>query len=644
MSSSERISLARVLLTATLLTLLCGLWTMQAEVVVLATQITESVPALPAIAVLILLVWLNTLLRRWKEGWALSRGEILLIYLFVAVAISLAGCGIVRFLFALLGTPFYFYTAENEWEKLHPLLPDWLVPHDIEAVRQLYEGAEGWPPYRAWGLPLLMWSLFFGLLWWTMLCLTVLFRRQWVERERLTFPLVFLPLAILQTEEGPVGVPAFFRSGLMWLGFGLATLYNALNIANAFNPAVVCPGKFFDLGSLFTERPWSAVRPLVLHYRPELVGLGYLVSTEVSLSIWVFSLLGRLEAVVMESLGYTKAGRPFEQEQSIGAYLAMALILVFLARSHWREVGAALGGRRPSSDEPLPYPVALGGLLLGALGCFWFCTRAGMAGWVSGLYLAVVLAVALVYTRIRAEVGVPLMWMFPYYQQKKVLLYTLGGSWLMPGGDPRTLAVWVPFTVLSRGYFPSLMAYQLEGYRLAEMAGIGYGRVTVVLLASLAVGLAVAYGVHLWPYYFYGAGALRGGIWGTGIAQAEYQQVIEAMKSPFPRDGARIAATAFGFLLTALLMGLRLAFLRFPLHPLGYAMATAYGSLIWWSFFLVWAIKAAVLRWGGVRLYRSLIPFFLGFALGHFVTAGIVWGLIATQGGEVTLRYGVWFG
>ena len=55
-------------------------------------------------------------------------------------------------------------------------------------------------------------------------------------------------------------------------------------------------------------------------------------------------------------------------------------------------------------------------------------------------------------------------------------------------------------------------------------------------------------------------------------------------------------------------------------------MATSYGYLMWGSFFLVWVVKALVVRLGGARLYRRLAPLFLGIAFGHFFTAGILWG------------------
>jgi hypothetical protein len=85
-------------------------------------------------------------------------------------------------------------------------------------------------------------------------------------------------------------------------------------------------------------------------------------------------------------------------------------------------------------------------------------------------------------------------------------------------------------------------------------------------------------------------------------------------------------------------------FVGFPLHPTGYAVATAYGSLVWWPFLLAWLFKWAILRFGGLRLYRRAVPFFLGFALGHFFVAGAVWGLLGALWEEGARAYPVWFG
>jgi len=77
-----------------------------------------------------------------------------------------------------------------------------------------------------------------------------------------------------------------------------------------------------------------------------------------------------------------------------------------------------------------------------------------------------------------------------------------------------------------------------------------------------------------------------------------------------------------------LLTSLRLRFLWWPLHPIGYAMAgTAIMLNLWFSMFAAWVLKGLLVRYGGLKAYRRSLPFFLGLILGDFLSAG-VWILI----------------
>ena len=73
----------------------------------------------------------------------------------------------------------------------------------------------------------------------------------------------------------------------------------------------------------------------------------------------------------------------------------------------------------------------------------------------------------------------------------------------------------------------------------------------------------------------------------------------------------------------AVLLYLRYRFTWWNLHPIGFPVASTFQITyyLWFNIFLAWLIKGAVLRYGGVGLYRSLRPFFLGLVLGEFTTA-----------------------
>src|SRR5690606_543543 len=102
----------RAFVTAVLLTLFAGWWIRQAEIVVLSTQISESIPAIPGLAALVFLLPVNALLRRLQRVavWVrpFSRGELLVIFLFVAISSTMMGVGVQRFVISLLTAPFYF--------------------------------------------------------------------------------------------------------------------------------------------------------------------------------------------------------------------------------------------------------------------------------------------------------------------------------------------------------------------------------------------------------------------------------------------------------------------------------------------------------------------------------------------------------
>ncbi|HZT42107.1 MAG TPA: DUF6785 family protein [Chthonomonadaceae bacterium] len=629
----------RSLLVAVGLTVLAGLWVRQSEIVSLSTQITESIPAIPGLAALALLLLVNVFLRRLPGAPAFSRAELAVVFVFVTISSTVMGIGVMQFLLTLITAPFYF--TGGGIPKVRPLLPKWLTVQDPEAIRRFYEGSPPGPvPWHLWWKPGLCWLGFFLALWWTMYCLMALFYRAWAEEERLSFPLVSLPI---EMTGGESGTGAFFRNKLMWLGFSLAAVYNLVNIAHAFAPSLPPFGKDADMSPLFTTPPWSEIAPIMFHFRPELIGLGFLVSTEISLTVWVSFVAMKLGSVFGVAMGYQPGRLPYAQEQGIGAYLVLAAMLVWLTRRHLRAAWqAALRGDH-AGPEGIRFRWAFVGLFGGFLAVWGFATAAGIAWWVSLAYLAIVLAVALVYGRLRAEAGVPLVWLFPFYMQKTALLYTLG-SQPFAASSPTTLPTWSLFTFLARGYFPAMTGYQVEGMELARQAKIDARK--LVLAACLAVGLGFVLGWynHLVPYYLHGAQQLRGGIWGEWIAVPEYQQAASLPGNPRMPTYPRIWATCFGGIIVFALWLLRLRFAGFWFHPLGYAMTCSYGDLIWGSFLIVWLIKALILRYGGMPLYRKAVPFFLGFALGHFAIAGILWGLTGTLSGAAEQGYPVFFG
>ncbi len=630
----------RAIAVSILFAVLSALWIRQSEVMVLATQVSESVPAIPALAALALLLTANQIMRITHRGMPFSTAEIVVIFLFVAVSSTTMGIGVVQFLICLLTTPYYYRT--DNIQKSRPYLPASLAPHNILAIKHLYEGApSGEVPWHLWLLPIALWLTFFVMLWVCVACAVALLYRSWAMDERLAFPLVALPLHMVETSVGSV---PFFRNRLMWTGFVVAAVYNGLNIAHALQPSFPAPGKSIDFGSAFTSLPLNQIRPLVYHIRPELVGLGFLVSTDISLTVWVTYLIFKVTAVMGAASGVPPGLLPYSSSQGIGAYVAMAVVMIWLARRHLRLAWmSARLGERKAGPEGVTFRWLILGTTAGFLFCWTFMWVSGLGWWPSLLYLALVVAIALVYARLRAEAGVPLVWLFPFEMQHDLLINAFGSAPFTALG-PGTLPVFTMFLSISRGYFPELCAYQGEGLELARRTGASARRIFMMLVAAVAIGFVMGWYVHLTAYYRYGAMQLRGGIWGDWIATTQYSAAFSYSVTPKLPDTTHTLATAFGGFTTVVLYALRLRYAGFWFNPIGYCMTCSFGSLIWGPFLTVWVLKSLTLRYGGMTLYRRLVPLFLGLALGHFAVAGIVWGLTGVWAGSAVQGYQVYFG
>jgi hypothetical protein len=212
-------------------------------------------------------------------------------------------------------------------------------------------------------------------------------------------------------------------------------------------------------------------------------------------------------------------------------------------------------------------------------------------------------------------------------------------------GGIKSMTAFAIFTFMARGFFHSYTATQFENIRLGTQVGYPPRLWVRLSVVAVVIGVLMGFYFHLVPYYKSGAVNLReGGIWGHWHANAEYNAIVSYRTTPLPPDVPRIIATILGAVLTFLFGAIRFNYPTSPFHPLGFAIAGAYGDLVWFPFLIVWAVKFLVLRYGGGRLYRRTVPFMLGLALGHYIVAGVIWGLWSTTGKPPFQRYGVWFG
>jgi hypothetical protein len=154
-----------------------------------------------------------------------------------------------------------------------------------------------------------------------------------------------------------------------------------------------------------------------------------------------------------------------------------------------------------------------------------------------------------------------------------------------------------------------------------------------LLLAALLGSLA-AFWANLHIYYEYGAATAKSRPWITSVGQAPFRELRNWMDSPRLPDGSFLRGTAIGMAVVVLLGFARQRFADWPLNPLGYAIANTNSmDYMWMPFLIAWGLKSIILRYGGMRLYRSALPFFLGLILGDYVVPACwaIYGMISGQ-------------
>ena len=111
--------------------------------------------------------------------------------------------------------PHALATAENDWQALSMRhIPPWMLVSDQLVLENYIQGESSLylkPHLIAWLYPALIWSAFTICLVLVMLGLTLALSSRWVSREKLSYPVIQLPLRMVQNN--------FWNNRLMWIEF-----------------------------------------------------------------------------------------------------------------------------------------------------------------------------------------------------------------------------------------------------------------------------------------------------------------------------------------------------------------------------------------------------------------------------------------
>jgi len=575
------------------------------------------------------------LLRRW-----LGEGERAVIYAGLVVGASVTASGMMHRFLPGLVTGFYggFASPTGAYYRFLQVVPDWLVPGgpNSQAAVGAFEGGMA-VPWDAWLVPLLAWTLFFVGLFLTSFCLVAIFRRRWLETERLGFPLLEMPLALLRGD--------LFKQRLFYWGMLVPILLLGINGMHHYFPSVPEIDVNLNLADFLLDEPWKAMAPFetpfYFQFSPLLIGAAFLVPVEVAFSTWFFFLVSRVQLLITDLIGRSEfrgdfipghgspwldwpGHFPFFMPQARGGLLFLALFGLWTAR---RSLGEMF--------HPRQWQVW--GFVAGFALLWIWITMMGVAPVMAGLALFFFFLLALAFARLRVDGGLPVTGV------PQIIGYMFFVA-LGTGPGLFTDSTYVGFAFLAVlgftciGIWPAL---QFESLKLAEVTGISAQRMVLGMCVGLLAGLAAGYVFSLETIYEHGLFALQeqGGARSEARIGRYYNYLFkDAGLTEGPTDWVRLAFHGVGAVVTGFLAVMRQHFLRWPLHPMGYIFGTGFGWLIWGPALFGWLCKWLTVRYGGAQTYRRLMPFFLGLIFGE-ITMRLFWAGIALWQGEMGAGY-----
>ena len=599
-----------------------------------------------AVAVLLaLLLVVNPMLRLMSSKLAFTRPETLTVYITCLFSTLVPGRGAESFFVPNLMSSFYFATRENKWlDFLTPYLKPWMAPSmhggsfDPSVATGWYDGNGGHVPWAAWTTPLIAWTALIFAIHIMHACSAVMLRAQWAEREALAFPLLRLPLELT---EGPIeGKVPLLKNPLLWLGSGIAVFIEMLNGLHNYFPDVPAFPLSLSTGQFFTEAPWNQIGNTQMQIFPAIVGISFLLTSEVSFSLWFLHLFSKAQYIGAYMIGYPAGSldspfwlrgwaKGFVGYQLVGAILAYAGLLLWTGREHWKHVARRAVGRVKATEdeggEALPYPVAFWGFLLSLTFVLGWTVAAGVNWQVTVLLWGFYLAISLVLTRLVVEAG--LLFVHTGWLPIGPIAFLVGSG----PGHLLDAASSAPAALISSSFMLDMRGFTLpsflQSFKLAHDQKIAPRPLLALIFGCICVSFAIGLYSVLMLGYNAGGNTLAKW-WATANGGQSAIHAVGFAKGIDVNFTTTWLWVGIGALATLAMMSARARFAWFPLHPLGLIMCVPFAMhAMWLSIFLGWASKTLITRFGGNESYRKVTPFFLGLALGDIVMI-VFWILV----------------
>lgn len=601
----------------------------------------------------------NVAIKAVRRSWGLRQAELMLIWCMMLVSCTVPSSGLMRYLFSVPAAPAY-YQERSDWPFMQRVVErieesgsaELVLTTERRAVQveRFFEGTPGtervnlgpcrwlsspvqtWRDLSSyvyleqWKRPLVTWGLFIAFYYLASLCLSGILRKQWVEFERLQFPLARVPADISESAPGEL-LPKLAKNRAFLVGAVLTLLLGFLRMS----PVLLANASegwrmSFPVHEVLWETPLNRLAIFRAHIIPLAIGFAFLVPADVSLSVWLFFILVSFEFQVSHWLGVPMQGGksgPFLNWQQAGAYVTFAVMMLWATRRHLADVvRKAFGGGRDVDDsqELVPYAWGFWGLAIAVTGMVTWYSAYGLNPLKSALLLMLVFTIALGHARMVAQGGI---FFVQHTWNPAALLHTTSGGTFF--GPESAIAVQMQNAIMIADARELLLPHSMNAMRIGSV----FDKHRRFFVPALAAALLVAFVVSAMStlYVYYSIGGLNTVNWYgmTALPQNTFRQADTfALRTLPAATSSEYLAFGFGALLMFFITFMRAHFYWWPLHSLGLLIANSWSmQSLWFPFLLGWSIKVAILKFGRGMALRSARHFFVGVIIGDCTAIGI---------------------
>lgn len=529
------------------------------------------------------------------------------------------------------------------------LLDLWWIPPKETCV-EIVAGGVG-VDWVAWAPSVIYWTVHCIVIYFLLSSIVLIFRRLWIDVERLPFPIVFAGYSIIDTlttkDHGKVRrfLIGMIVALVLELPIILASLFPWLPDIYGWRAYTCqCGGVAILPPSPITE---SVVGLAMVNKNPLTYALFYLAPLSVLFNIWFWYLIlvilvqiayyrGYYTGILTETYGCCRVmggsvnlatSPPFRWDllSGIGGVLGFIILFLFNNRSYIIEtIKAALGRQSELSEyersEPLSYRAAYTIFIVSLVLAIVVLMVAGIN---IGSAIAIVIPLGIVNYFIAVltlgYTGYSQGWTLTFQRSGWALRFVYPEIPQQPTTD-YVLSVFFAYRLATNSETWNAgtegPAYALS---MASYAKIDNKKMYLLSTVSYIIALPIAMIVPIVLSSTYGLTRL-------GFMKCPIEQGLCGLWAipMLPENPELIFYIVFGALITAIISLLRARFVWFPFEPVGFIIGTTASGMylgIWAAALGAWIVKTIVLRIGGSTLYEKTLPVIGGYLAGYIVSS-----------------------